>query len=69
MCGVEALALQGIEVQHMTGPDNKLSDQAFVSLAGNAFSGGSYAMVLIATLASVSLSKELLEFGDTFNAD
>ena len=63
MTGLEALSIQGIEKANMlkyTGNDKeyKTKDTLYMSLAGNAFSGGSYALMWLATLASVTLSAE-----------
>ena len=59
MTGAEALSLQGIDKFHCVSHSH-VSDQTFMSLAGNAFSGGSYALVFIAAIASLKLSANLL---------
>ena len=59
MTGLEALSIQGIERIHMQMYNGK--DSLYMSLAGNAFSGGSYALMFLATLASVTLTAEVLQ--------
>ena len=59
MTGLEALSIQGIERIHLQMYGGR--DSLYMSLAGNAFSGGSYALMFLATLASVTLTAEVLQ--------
>lgn len=61
LTGVEALGLQGIGMQHCFS-NTKLPDHAFMSLAGNAFCGGAYAVMFIAALTKLRFPEGELDF-------
>ena len=57
MSGAEALALQGIPMADILGAEG-MNDSLFQSLAGNAFSGGCCAAVMLSTLLSVAWPRD-----------
>ena len=56
MTGCEGLAVQGID-HHFTAGDPVLTDMEYLHLAGNAFCGGSCAMILLAGFSFLDLSR------------
>ena len=55
LTGLEALALQGVPSSFHT-TTNIMTDAEYMSLAGNAFNAGSYALMLLSALATIQLS-------------
>ena len=55
LLGLEALSIQGID-QHWLATDRVMSDSEYLHLAGNAFSGGCFAAVLLVGLSHLDPS-------------
>lgn len=53
LLGLEALSIQGID-QHWLATDRVASDAEYLNLAGNAFSGGCFAAVLLVGLSHIN---------------
>ena len=57
MTGLEALSLQGIPHTFHEATMQELKDSEYMSLAGNAFNAGSYALVVLSALSSMTLRR------------
>ena len=57
LTGLEALSLQGVPPEHHEGTGRVIGDADYMSLAGNAFNGGCFSIMMLAALATVDLSE------------
>ena len=59
LSGLEALSLQGVHPACHTTTNGIMTDSEYMSLAGNAFNAGSFVLMMIAGLSTMTLPESL----------